>query len=90
MFFDSDFDEIKIHLERACDQCLLTRQHCGACNVERLLGIIDNLEQNGYKPMYLITSEELAVLTSPGLPEYPALAEKWKGIINRIRQGPPA
>lgn len=90
MFHDSDLNEIKIHLERACDQCLLTRRHCKACNVERLLGIIESIEQNGYKPVYLISAEELGVLTSPGSPEYPGMAEKWKDIVNRDRQGPPA
>ncbi len=81
MFYDSDFNEIKTHLERACDQCLLTRQHCRTCNVERLLGIIESIEQNGYKPVYLISAEELAVLTAPGSPGYPDLAAKWQGII---------
>ncbi len=57
--------------------------------MERLLGIIENIEQNLYKPTYLISLEDLAVLTNPGSPEYPAVVEKWKNIISQNLPGPP-
>ncbi|MCL6478415.1 MAG: hypothetical protein K6T65_08355 [Peptococcaceae bacterium] len=82
MLMDSDFDEIRRHLERACDLCLLTKLHCEKCNVERLLGIINSLDQNQHQPSYFVPAEELAVLTNPGSPEYRKVLEKWKDIIN--------
>ncbi|MFZ5631975.1 MAG: hypothetical protein ACOY40_03945 [Bacillota bacterium] len=83
MLMDSDFDEIRTHLERACDLCLLTKLHCGKCNVERLLGIINNFDQNRHRPSYFIPAEELAVLTNPGSPEYRQVLEKWQDIVNQ-------
>lgn len=83
MLMDRDFDEIKVHLERACNQCLLTKKHCEKCNVERLLGIIESIDQNRYKPSYFISIEELAVLTNPGSPEYRPVVEKWKNLISQ-------
>lgn len=87
MFQDSDFDEIKSHLVRACDQCLLTKKHCQKCNVERLLGIIESIDQNRYKPSYIISTEELAVLTNPGSSEYLTVVEKWKSLIIQNDKG---
>ncbi|MCL6610485.1 MAG: hypothetical protein K6T66_02970 [Peptococcaceae bacterium] len=89
MLMDSDFEEIKIHLKRACDQCLLTKRHCEACNVDRLLGIIESIEQNCYKPTYLISLEDLAALTRPGSPDHPVVVEKWKNIIHQNLPGRP-
>lgn len=83
MLMDRDFDEIRVHLLRACDQCLLTKRHCEKCNVERLLGIIESIDQNRFTQSYFIPADELAVLTNPGSPEYRPMVEKWKSIINQ-------
>ncbi|MFZ5631457.1 MAG: hypothetical protein ACOY40_01280 [Bacillota bacterium] len=86
MFSDRDLHEIRLQLERACDQCLLTRGHCEKCNVRRLLGIISGVERGGQKPSYFIPGEELAVLTNPGSPEYGAVVEKWKIIVKQDKK----
>lgn len=86
MFLESDFDVIRSHLERACDQCLLTKKHCQGCNVDRLIGIMEGVESNRMKPNHIISEEELAVLTNPGSPQYMPVAEKWRGIINPGRK----
>lgn len=88
VYLDVDFYEIRTHLERACDQCLLTKRHCQTCNVERLLGVIESIDRNDFNPTYLISFGDLAVLTNPDSPEYRSMAEKWKGIINREQRGP--
>ncbi|MFZ5642620.1 MAG: hypothetical protein ACOY46_03380 [Bacillota bacterium] len=80
MFLDSDFDQIKTLLQRACDQCLLTRKHCQSCDVDRLHGIIEGIER-GSKPSYLVSGEELATLLSPTSPNRTVVAEKWNKII---------
>ena len=80
MFLDSDFDQIRTLLQRACDQCLLTRKHCQSCDVDRLHGIIEGIER-GSKPSYLVSAEELAALINPTSPERSVVAEKWNKII---------
>lgn len=82
MFMDRDFDEIKVLLQRACDQCLLTRKHCNGCNVDRLHGIIEGIEKGSQMPSYLVPTEELAVLTDPVSPQHVNVSEKWRRIIN--------
>lgn len=81
VFLDSDFNEIRQLLLRACDQCLLTRSHCGSCNVERLLGSMENLEPRSPKPSYLVAAEELDVLTDPASPAYTEVAKKWRSMV---------
>ncbi|HBV97492.1 MAG: hypothetical protein JL50_08035 [Peptococcaceae bacterium BICA1-7] len=83
MFMDSDFDQIGRLLQRACEQCLLTRKHCENCNVSRLHGIIEGLGKGGQMPSYLVPTDELAVLTDPVSPQHITVSEKWRGIINK-------
>lgn len=83
VFMDSDFDEIRVLLQRACDQCLLTRKHCENCNVDRLHGIIEGIEKGGQLPSYLVPTDELAVLTDPVSPQHITVSEKWRRIINK-------
>lgn len=81
MFKDSDYEEIRALLHRACDHCLLTRKHCESCNVDRLHGIVEVLENESLKPSYLVPMEEMNILTNPASPEYIAISKKWKEII---------
>ncbi|MFZ5648974.1 MAG: hypothetical protein ACOY30_15290 [Bacillota bacterium] len=83
MFLDSDFNEIRQLLLRACDQCLLTRKHCGSCNVERLLGSMEGIELSSHKPGYLVSAEELDILTDPGSPAYKEVAGKWRNMVKK-------
>lgn len=83
VFLDSDFNEIRQLLLRACDQCLLTRSHCSSCNVERLLGSMESIEFGSRKPGYMVTVEELDVLTDPSSPAYAEVAEKWRNMVKR-------
>ena len=81
MFLENDFQEIRILLQRACDQCLLTKKHCEKCSVERLLGVVNSMEKGINKPSYLVSTEELAALTDPGSLEYGLTAKKWTNIL---------
>lgn len=83
VFLDSDFNEIRQLLLRACDQCLLTRSHCGSCNVERLLGSMKSIELGSRKPSYMVAAGELDVLTDPASPAYAEVAQKWRNMVKR-------
>lgn len=43
MIDNDDFKKIEALFDKSCDNCLLTRQHCSSCRIDKLRGIFNDL-----------------------------------------------
>ena len=88
MMDHDDFVEIKLLLEKSCDNCMLTKKHCASCRIDKLRGIVGQFSQRGAYEIVLINVEELKVLLNlagdAGVSPDHEVVAKWRGIVSEM------
>ncbi|OPX86957.1 MAG: hypothetical protein A4E52_01465 [Pelotomaculum sp. PtaB.Bin013] len=89
MIDDDDFKKIEALFDKSCDNCLLTRQHCSSCRINKLRGIFNQFQQPGIREVFLININDLSILldlaekaANTGAQKH-EVVDKWRRAISK-------